>query len=330
VTLPLLMAFIAVLLFHLARRGLAWRAGAVILGLTLTTLYVRDLRGVASYVDWRHAERFVRSVARFFGPEDVLIFEQPKSVHLLSLPLWALHGTKALEFARYNPDPEKLNHLLRSWHAQYRNIYFVYTYRTDLCGVFLQHVEDFTFGTAEWFAWNRYPARPEARALRFTVARFVLPEELRVPPLREVDIGGTDDFQVSNFLQKEGGGDRTYRWTGQCSTVYVPGAAQGTHIAITAAVGERPADRPARVRVSVSGVALGEFLATKGWEEHVFPLPDPRPAGPLLLRFQTTVFRPVNVFRGATDVRDLGVMVDRIVVLDGPPRARTVPGAPPR
>jgi hypothetical protein len=316
VTLPFLMALIAVLLFYLARRGLAWRAGAVILGLTLATFYLRDLRGVASYVDWRHAEKFVRGVARYFGPGDVLIFEQPKSVHLLSLPLWALHGTNALEFARYNPDPDKLNHLLRSWHGKYRNIYFVYTYRTDLCGVFLQHVEDFSFGTAEWFAWNRYPAKPEARALRFTVARFVLPEELRVPALHEVDVGGTDDFQVSNFHQKEGGGERTYRWTGQCSTLYVPGAVGGTHLSITAAVGERPADRPARVRVSLSEAALGEFVASKEWTEHVFPLPVPRPAGPPLLRFQTTVFRPVNVFRGATDVRDLGVMVDRVAVLD--------------
>ena len=162
-------------------------------------------------------------MARRFGPEDVVIFEQPRSIHLLSLPLWAAHGVNALELARFNPDPDRLRHLVTAWRGRWRNVYFVHTYRTDLCGLFLERLERKDFGTFEWYAYDRKPGPPEFRSLHFTVSRVVPPEELRVPSLDEVDVGGTDDVQVSGFFDKEGGEGRTFRWTGPCASVYLPG-----------------------------------------------------------------------------------------------------------
>jgi hypothetical protein len=315
VTLPLLLALAAFLLARLAARGGARRAVAAALALALAALFARDTARVVRYVDWRGSVRFVADVARRFGPGDVVVFEQPKSIHLLSLPLWAAHGVNALELARFNPDPDLLRHLVGAWRGRWRNVYFVHTYRTDLCGLFLERVETKDFGTFEWYAYDRRPGAPEFRSLHFTVSRVVPPEELRVPSLDEVDVGGSDDVQVSGFFDKEGGEGRTFRWTGSCASIYLPAAQAGAALAITVSAERRPASSPARVTVSLSGRALGEFVAGPEWSEHVLVLPSPLPPGPPVLRLDVPPWRPANVQPGSPDARDLGVMVDRIRVV---------------
>jgi hypothetical protein len=319
VTLPLLLGFAAFLLSLLASRRGARRFVAAGLALALAVLYARDTAPIARYVDWRGAVRFVDDVARRFGPEDVVVFEQPRSIHLVSLPLWAEHGVNALELARFNPDPDRLSHLVEAWRGRWRNIYFVHTYRTDLCGLFLERVEQKEFGTFEWYAYDRRPRAPEFRSLRFTVSRVVPPEELNVPSLDEVDIGKSDDVQVSGFFDKEGGGDRTFRWTGACASIYLPGARPGAALSIMASAERRPLTSRARVAVSLSGRALGEFVAGPAWSEHVFVLPSNLPPGPPVLRLDVPSWRPANVFPDSRDTRDLGIMIDRIRVIPRDP-----------
>ena len=256
----------------------------------------------------------MNDVSRRFGPDDVVIFEQVQSVHLLSLPLWAVHGVKIVELARFNPDPVRLQNLIRVWRGLYRNIYFVHTYRTDLCGLFLQHVVDYSFASVEWErTYGRPPVKPEGRSLRFTVSRVVPPEDLQVPSLPEVVIGGSDDFQVSGFFDKEGGGDLTYRWTGSCASVYVPGAKPGATVTVSASAGKRPDNaKPPLVTVSLSGQLLGSFVAGPEFADHALRLPSPLPPGPPVLRLDVPAWRPVNLLPGSTDIRDLGVMLHRI------------------
>jgi hypothetical protein len=322
VVIPFLLGFAALLLVALGARAGWRRALAALLGLALAGGYLRETMAIATFTDWNNAVRFVADVSRRFTPEDVVIFEQPRSIHLLSLPLWAVHGVNVLELARFDPDPERLRHLFRAWRGRYRNIYFVHTYRTDLCGVFLQRVEDQRFGTQEWErSYDRPPRRPEARSLSFRVSRVVPPEELRVPALPEVDIGGSDDFEVSGFYDKEGGGEHSFRWTGACASVYLPGARPGATLAITAAVGERPADSPAKVAASLSGAPLGGFTVGPDWDDFRLRLPDPLPPGAPVLRLDVPPFRPLNLIPGSRDPRDLGVMLDRIRILE--------PGASP-
>src|SRR5262249_52973682 len=83
--------------------------------------------------------------------------------------------------------------------------------------------------------------------------------------LPELDVGGSDDVQVSGFFEKEIlGGERTYRWSGACGSIYLPAARPGTTIAITAAMGPRAAEAPAEVRVSLGGIPLGAFAPGAG------------------------------------------------------------------
>ena len=289
--------------------------------------YAVELRPLVRHREWQGAVRFVADLARRFGPQDVVIFEQvgPGDLHLLSLPLWAQHNVNVLELARYNPDPEKLRHLVDAWRERYRNIYFVHTYRTDVCGLFLQRVEDVRFGAFEWErAFVAPPRRAEWRSMDFRVSRVVPPQDMPVPPLPEIDIGGSDDLQVSGFYIKEGGAGLTYRWTGPCASLYFPGVRAGGHLVIRASAGRRPVGDvpsmvrpgslarvpPAEVHVSLSGVELGTFVAGPDWSDHHLPLPSPLPAGAPVLRFDVKAWRPMNVVPGSEDTRELGVMID--------------------
>jgi hypothetical protein len=300
---------------------------ASLLTTLVAALFLRDTLPLATYRDWKNSVAFVDDLARRFGPQDVVIFEQPRSVHLLSLPLWAIYGVNALELARFDPDPVRLRHLVAAWRGRYRNIYFVHTYSTDLCGLFLERVEDKPFGTYEWersYLWK--PRGPDPRALHFRISRVMLPEDLQVPALRELDLGGSDDVQVSGFYDKEGGGEHTFRWTGRCASVYLPGARGGDEVTVTAATGRRPVTAPVPVSVSMGGAPVGQFEAGREWEEHRLRLPDPLPAGPAVLRLDVPTFRPANAWPGDADTRDLGVMVDRIRLTI--PVSRTAGGSP--
>lgn len=325
VVLPFLLGFAALALVRLAGRGGWRRAAAGALALGLATSYALETRRIARHVDWKGSVDFVREIARRFTRDDVVVFEQPRSIHLLSLPLWSAHGVNVLELARFNPDPERLRHLLLGWRARFRNIYFVHTYSTDLCGLFLQRVGDHGFQTLEWErSYDRPPRRPETRALYFTVSRVLLPEELQVPALDEVDVGGSDDFQVSGFFDKEGGGERSYRWTGRCGSLFLPGARPGATLELVASIGRRP-DQP-EVRVSLSGLELGRFTPGSGWDAHPFRLPDPLPPGPPVLRLDVKAYRPKNVDPRSEDTRDLGVMVDRVRIVARAILRAPVPG----
>jgi hypothetical protein len=327
VIVPWVLALAALALVALWARGRIGRIASAALTAAVAALFLRDTLPLVRYRDWNHSVRFVDDLARRFGPQDVVIFEQPRSVHLLSLPLWAVHGVNALELARFNPDPARLQHLAEAWHGRYRNLYFVHTYSTDLCGLFLQRVEDVSFGTYEWersYLWK--PRGPQAQAFRFRISRVVAPEDLHVPPLREIDIGGSDDVQVSGFHDKEGGGDHTFRWTGRCASIYLPGAKPGDEVTFTASTGRRPVGTPVPVTVSMGGETVGAFPAGREWAEHTVRLPDPLPPGPPVLRLDVPTFRPANVGLAADDARDLGVMLDRIRLAEGPSgRNATIP-----
>ena len=89
---------------------------------------------------------------------------------------------------------------------------------------------------------------------------------------------------------------------------------------------ERPATLPAPVVVvSLAGVTLGEMTAGSGWTSATFPLPSTLPPGDPVLRLDVVdaerrrplTWRPADALPGRDDVRDLGVMVDRIRVLRG-------------
>jgi len=312
VILPSALGFAAWVLVRWARRGRWQQVTSVLLATMLAGLFVRDTARIATHVDWQGMVRFAAEQASLFAPDSVVIFEQPASIHLLSLPLWSLHGAPILELARWDPDPARLEHAVRFWRQSGREVYFVYTYRAErgLCGLFLQHLRDVMWAGKEWErSYVGPPTRAEARAFRFKVARVLLPEEVRVPPLSELDVGGSDEFQISGFSGREGAGERTYRWTGPCATLLLPTLPEARAVVFVASAGQRPT--PARVEVSLGGMNVGSFVAGSDWTEARLLLPPKRP-DTNLLRLSVSTWRPENVSPGSEDGRDLGVMIDRV------------------
>jgi hypothetical protein len=319
-TLPALFASVACFLGFLYSRGRIGKGVSILLTVFLLAFNLHGLwngasqkRDLARFVDWKSTVSFVFDLARRFGPRDIVIFEQPRSIHLLSLPLWAAYDVQILQLARFDPDKVLLEHAIRAFRGRYDNVYFVHTYSTDLCGLFLDRVRDESFGTYEWErTYDRPPIAPEARSFHFTISRVVLPEDLKVPPLLEIDIGGSDDEVVSGFFGKEADGVRSVRWTGSCASVFLPGAEPGAQIRITASANKRPQQAP--VTAAFGGVALGHADLGSAWEDLSFTLPDPLPPGPPVLRLDVPGWRPARSLEGSTDTRDLGIMVDRIVI----------------
>ena len=308
VVLPFLMAGAAFALAWLRRRTARWRLVVAALTLVLFAAFAKDTARIAGFRDWAGSVDFVRDLSRRFSQDDAVLFEQPRSIHLVSLPLWALYGVNTLEFARFDPDPKHLQHLLEAWRGRFRNVYFVSTWRTDLCGIFTERVQAFSFGTLEWDrTYDRPPTAPRFQSLHFTLSRFVSPADLNVPPLPEVDVGGSDDVSVSGFFDKEVlDNTRTYRWTGTCGSVYFPGLRPGASLLLTLSAGTRTT--PAEVRVSLSGQPLGSVVAGPGFDTFRLPLPSPLPQDPPVVRLD------VRGWRAPHDTRDLGVMVDRLEV----------------
>jgi hypothetical protein len=317
VTLPFTFLFAAYALVVLAKKQ---RAIATLLGFAAAGGSILNTVPVLGQVDWRGSVRFVADVARRFGPGDVVLFEQPKNIHLLSLPLWGLYGVNALEFRRFNPDPGQLRHLVSSWRPVYRNIYLVTSFRTDVCGLFLERTQTFRF-TSEEFEWtyDRVPRKAEGRAVEFVLSRVVEPEALRIPVAPEIDIGGSGDSQISGFFDAEATGNTTYRWTGGCldgkgnatGMIYAPAAAPGAVLRIRATSHLRPSTaKPADVAVYLGDVPVGRFTATNEWKEFDLTLPDVLPPGPPTLRLEVPAWRPSNTDPRSTDTRDLGVMID--------------------
>ncbi len=330
VTLPFTFILGALAVVTLARGSKHLRMAGALAGLVALNASVANTWPILSYVDWKGSVRFVADVARRFGPRDVVLFEQPKSIHLLSLPLWGLYGANALEFRRFNPDPERLAHLMAAWRTVYRNIYFVTSYRTDVCGLFLERTQTFRFTSAEFeWTYDRVPSKPEPRVVEFFLSRVIEPETLKVTTDAVIDIGGSGDLQTSGFFEREATGERTYRWTGGCldergnatGSIYVPAASAGDHVRIRATAHLRPPTaKPARVKAFFNEVPVGEFTADGTWRDFEIILPSPLPKGSKILRLDVPAWRPTNTDPLATDTRDLGIMVDSIEVVAHPAR----------
>ena len=330
ITLPFtfMLAGLAVVTMFQWSKG--WRLVASAAGVFALGASLANTQPIVSFVDWKGSVRFVGDVARRFGPRDVVLFEQPKNIHLLSLPLWGLYGVNALEFRRFNPNPERLRHLISSWRGVYRNIYLVTSFRTDVCGLFLERAPSFRFTSSEFeWTYDRVPRESEPRVVEFSLSRVVEPEALRVSSEPFIDIGGSGDLQASGFFESEATGERTYRWTGGCldetgnatGSIYVPAASAGARLRIRATAHLRPTSaKPAQVRAFFDDVLLGEFTADPSWRDFEMALPDPLPKGSKILRLDVPAWRPVNTDSRATDTRDLGIMVDSVEVLAPKPK----------
>jgi hypothetical protein len=327
VILPSLMACLSIFLVSLrwdARRLTSW--GARLVAATLVVIYLVDGRALWAFrghEEFRGSLDFVEELARHIGDDDVVIFPRREGLHMLELPLAELHGKNVLEFYSLKPPKDRLEHLLADWRDQYRDVYFITNYKISLSGLFTRHVQDFWFATEKYeYAYTRPPKGPEPFHLRFTLSKAVDLDDLteRVPKLPDLDVGGSDDLQVAWFHEKELDEDGTsFRWSQRTSSVFLPAIGGGTSTLVLRVAGPKEEQAPLHsVDVALDGHPLGSLNPSRSFEAFELEIPKAlqsrAEATYAILTLDTQIWRPSNSIPDATDVRELGVRVDRIEV----------------
>ncbi len=324
VILPGFFVAIGFLLASFRESGakLAATGGRAAAGL-LVALYL-----FAGYPLWRHDEfrgslHFVEDLARHIGDDDVAIFPAQEGLHLLELPLAQLEGRNVLEFYTLKPDRALLEKLLESWKGRYGDVFFVTNYKISLSGLFTRHVKDFELATEKYeYSYDRPPKGPEPFHLRFTLSKAVDLEDLalRVPKLKTLDVGGSDDPQVAWFHEKELEEDGTsFRWSQRTSSIFLPAVGGGSETLALRLAGPKEPEAPLHpIEVALDGQSLRTLAPTRAFE--VYELPIPKEIGSraessyAILGLTTKTWRPSNDIPEASDVRDLGFRLDWVEV----------------
>jgi hypothetical protein len=324
VILPAFFVAIAFLLSSLRENGEKLAAvGSRIVAVLLVALYL-----VAGFRLWRHNEfrgslLFVEDLARHIGDDDVAIFPAQEGLHLLELPLAQLEERNVLEFYTLKPDRALLEKLLESWKGRYHDVFFVTNYKISLSGLFTRHVKDFELATEKYeYSYDRPPKGPEPLSLRFSLSKAVDLEDLaqRVPKLKALDVGGSDDLQVAWFHEKEREEDGTsFRWSQKTSSIFLPAVGAGTKTITLRLAGPKEAEAPLHpVETVLDGRPIGTLSPTRTFEVYELSIPPKigeRPeASYSILTLTTKTWRPANDIPDASDVRDLGFRLDSVEV----------------
>jgi hypothetical protein len=324
VILPSFFAAIAYLLGSLRNTGarFAW-SGTRGVSVLLVGLYL-----ISGHRLWRHDEfrgslSFVEDLARHLGDEDVAIFPAQEGLHLLELPLALIEQRNVLEFYTLKPDRRLLEKLLTSWKVRFHDVFFVTNYTISLSGLFTRHVKDFELATEKFeYSYDRRPKGPEPLSLRFTLSKAVDLEDLakRVPRLSFLDVGGSDDLQVSWFHEKELEEDGTsFRWSQRTSSVFLPSVGGGTSTLALRLAGPKESEAPLHpIEAALDGRPIGTITPTRTFETYRLPIPpeigDRRESSYSILTLSTKTWRPSNEIPEASDIRDLGFRLDAIEV----------------
>lgn len=330
VILPSFFAAISVFLVSLrewvsgtGKHALYYEWGARVLGAVLLVVYLTDGHRLWHHNEFRGSLAFEQELARYFGDDDMVIFPAQEGLHLLELPLAELERRNVLEFYTLKPDRHLLEKLLASWKGVYRDVYFVTNYKISLSGLFTRHVQDFVFPTEKYeYAYTHPPRGPEPLSFSFTLSKAVDLDDLagRVPKLPDLDVGGSDDLQISWFHEKEREEDgTTFRWSERVSSVFLPAVGAGTRKLRLRLAGPKEEEAPLHpIQLQLDGEPLSTILPTRSYETYEVEIPPElahrKEATYAILTLATEPWRPQNVLPDSPDIRDLGFRLDSIEV----------------
>lgn len=338
----LFAAFAALGVIRGRLRGLALIrpvAGALLLA-AAAVQYTAAAAPVVPHVEYRNMIPYVERLAGRFTPRDLVIMESRNAgsdIHVLGPPLAYIHDKTVLVLNSAKPDRVIFREFLHEALAKYDRVFFVGTGGTTLLSrqIVATPVNSDRVQIDEFAVTTDTNATMDGETRR--VAGAALPDHVRHkefdygvyqltigqagPGPFTLDVGVRDDLHVVRFHAKEQSEGRTIRWTQDASEVALSGLRGGErHITLVLGDGGRPAGAaPARVRLLLNGVLIGESDVRAGFHAYVFAIPEALAVDaasreePATLRIQSTVWSP-RALLGAPDDRELGVMVDSVTV----------------
>ena len=169
-----------------------------------------------------------------------------------------------------------------------------------------------------------YPTFPsEVRLKEFNFGIYELVPRVATASSFELDAGDMDHLYVRRFHEKEtqAGRDVTFRWTSDRSSMLIPTvSSQARTLTMWLNAGARPptAERP-EIDIYVNDTFLGSATPTTGFQPYTFEIPDVVASAiegieePAVVRLESPTWSP-RALLGADDARELGVMVDRVIL----------------
>jgi hypothetical protein len=320
-------------------RGLAMvraAVGAVFLAV-VAQQYMTAAAPVIPHVEYRNMIPYVERLAARFTARDLVIMESRDAgsdIHVLGLPLAYIHDKSVLVLNSPKPDRVIFRVFLEDALTKYDRVFYVGTGGTTLLSRQLVatpvdsdrvQIDEFEV-TKETIRIDgsrvtnaTLPASVRHKEFDYGVYRLTLGQSAAGP--FTLDIGSRDDLHVLRFHAKEQSEGRAIRWTQDASEVALSGmTGSERELTMIMSDGGRPANAPpARVRLLLNGVPLGESDVRAGFHPYVFAIPAAlaeTAAGreePATLRIESTVWSPRTAL-GAPDTRELGVMVDQVTV----------------
>jgi hypothetical protein len=264
----------------------------------------------------------LEQLSRLFEDDELVVVESRNAsdTHVLALPLAYIYARNVLVLNSPRPDRGRFREFLEWARTRYANVYFVGGGGTDLLSrsITVASVASERFQVPEYESpRNAYPTGPRMKEFDFGVYRFV--------PARadgawfSLDVGLRDDLHVVRFHAKEETAGSTFRWTRRLSYVSLVGLHADTRtLTLWLNDGGRPESLgPAHIFVHLDDQLLGETDVTRGFRPYSFDIPAAITQAastrdePILLRIEGNVWNPRQAL-GASDDRDVGVMVDRV------------------
>jgi hypothetical protein len=299
-------------------------AGVAIVGM-LAVPYVHASAAIRKHVEYAGIIPRLERMAARFGDDDLVLVEarEASDVHVLALPLAYIYARNVLVLYRSRPDKASVREFLTWARQRYKNVYFVAGGGTDLLspGVGAEIVESERFHVAEYqkTPHDVYPRAAIAKPFDFTIYRLV--ESTATMSPRVLDIGGADDLHLIDFHPKErlGGGQLTFRWAQDVSQLLMGVGPESRMLVLRLSSGRPPRVPLARVVISIDGAELGNAEPTNEFRDYAFAIPPALAAAlgqrttPAEIRVQSTTWVPRDIL-GGSDIRRLGVMIDRAEV----------------
>ena len=304
------------------RRGLSAAIGLAFV-LMLGQQFASATRAIENHIEYAGLIPRLEELAGRFGDRDLVIVEarNASDLHVLALPLAYTYARNVLVLDSPRPDKATFRGFLTWARARYREVFFMGGGGTDLLSrsIGVTAVGSERFQVPEYESlYNAYPRNVRQKEWDFGIYQFVTPRG--GSSWFSLDVGTADDLHVVHFHAKERHqGETTFRWSRDVSYVSIlVGEPDASLLTLWMSDGGRPAQAgPTQVKVTLDDQSLGQVTVETAFRPYTFALPpDLAPIlaareQPALLELTTTTWNPRTLL-GASDDRDVGVMVDRI------------------
>ena len=298
--------------------------GVLVIG-WLGAQYLHNTQPILRHSEFAGLIPKLETLAAQFTPNDLVLVESRGSsdMHLLATPLEYIYDRNVLVFDQVTPHKQSFRRFVEWARATYDRVFFIGGGGTDLLSksTVATTVGADRFQVPEYEqTLNAYPTTVRHKEFDYGIYEFV-PGRM-TSGVFDLDVGTADDLYVRRIYAKQQDHNNvTYRWTRDRSFISVLGTpATAKSLTLYINNGGRPADlEEPIVRLTLDDVPLGMFPVTAGFNPYTVSIP-PDVARAVAAReetsellIETSTWVPQEHLGGSDD-REVGVMLDRVVI----------------